>query len=62
MECIVGEDFDMECGICLEGGEYFFSGWILEGTIGDSLRGLPVPAPGLEPGPPAWGIAQGLVK
>jgi len=24
MECIVGEDFDMECGICLEGGEYSF--------------------------------------
>ena len=38
MECIVGEDFDMECGICLEGEEYFFQGWILEGTIGDSLR------------------------
>jgi len=38
MECIVGDDFDMECGICLEGGEYFFMGWILEGTIGDRLR------------------------
>ena len=24
MECIVGEDFDMECGICLEGGKYSF--------------------------------------
>ena len=33
MECIVEEDFDMECGICLEGGEYFFRGWILEGTL-----------------------------
>ena len=26
MECIVREDFDMECGICLEGGEYSFQG------------------------------------
>ena len=24
MECIVEDDFDMECGICLEGGEYSF--------------------------------------
>ena len=32
MECIVEENFDIECGICLEGGEYFFRGLILEGT------------------------------
>ena len=24
IECIVGEDFNMECGICLEGGKYSF--------------------------------------
>jgi len=24
MECIVEEDFDIECGICLDGGEYSF--------------------------------------
>ena len=33
MECIVEENFDMECGICLEGGEYSFQEWILEGTL-----------------------------
>jgi hypothetical protein len=24
MKCIVGEDFNIECGICLEGGKYSF--------------------------------------
>ena len=38
MECIIGEDFNMEYGIYLEGEKYFFTGWVLEETVGDSLR------------------------
>ena len=38
MGCIAGENFDMDCRICLEGEEYSFQGWVLEETHGDSLR------------------------
>ena len=38
MECIVGEDFNMGYGIYLEGEKYFFTEWVLEETVGDSLR------------------------
>ena len=35
MECIVGDDFDMECGIYLGGGEYSFQ---MVGFRGDGWR------------------------
>ena len=41
MECIVGEDFNMECGIYLKEENICFRGWVLEETAGDSLRMLP---------------------
>ena len=37
MECIVGEDFDMECGICLEECEYSFQAVDFREYPGDSL-------------------------
>ena len=51
MECIVGEDFNMECGIYLEEENICFRGWVLEETARDSLSS-----------PPAGGEKSGEIK